>query len=327
MNDNLLELKNLKKYYPVRKGLFSNNKGVVRAVDDISISIKKGETFGLVGESGCGKSTLSRTLLKLIEPDEGKIIFEGKDITGLNNRQMRPYRRDMSMIFQKPYASINPRESVREIISAPFVVHKMLTKADMDKKVMELMDLVGLSNNYLNRYPHEFSGGQRQRIVIARALALNPKLIVCDEPVSALDVSIQSQILNLLMDLQREFKLTYVFVSHDLSVVNYMADRVGVMYLGSILEQADSKEMYSNPKHPYTQALLSAIPEPDMKSKKERIILKGDIPNPASPPIGCKFSSRCSHVMEICKKERPELKDLGSDHVVACHLYGESDRF
>lgn len=321
MRDNILELKNLKKYFPVKSGMFSKEKGLVHAVDDVTLEIRRGETFGLVGESGCGKSTLSRTLLKLTEPTSGQIIFDGEDITKHSYKEMRKYRKHMSMIFQKPYASLNPRETVGQIISAPFIVHKEFNKKDVSKRVSELMELVGLSERYVNRYPHEFSGGQRQRIAIARAIALNPKLIVCDEPVSALDVSIQSQILNLLKDIQKEFNLTYIFVSHDLSVVNYMADRIAVMYLGTIVELAKSTQLYLKPYHPYTKALFSAIPEPNLGTKKERISIKGEIPNPINPPSGCPFSTRCNYVMDICLKERPKLIHINEDHMVACHLY------
>ncbi len=325
MSENILELKNIKKYFPIRKGMFSDEKGEVRAVNDISINIKRGETFGIVGESGCGKSTLARTILKLVEPTAGNIVFNNTDITYLKRKEMVKYRKEMSIIFQKPYSALNPRESVRSIISAPLIVHKTSNKQEITERVLELMDLVGLSKNYLDRYPHEFSGGQRQRIVIARAIALNPSLVICDEPVSALDVSIQSQILNLLKDIQEEFNLTYIFVSHDLSVVNFMADRVGVMYLGSIVEQAKSEDLYDDPLHPYTKALLSAIPEPNFDKTKERIILKGDIPNPTDLPKGCKFSTRCSYVMDICHNLEPKLTEISDDHLVACHLYSGGD--
>lgn len=325
MSDNLVELKGIKKYYPIRKGLFSHEKSLVRAVDGVSLEIKKGETFGLVGESGCGKSTLSRTLLRIIDPTEGKIIFEDTDITTIKSKEMKKYRKEMSMIFQNPYSSLNPRESVRDIISAPIIVHKEMGKKETDKRVLELMDLVGLSSKYIDRYPHEFSGGQRQRIGIARAIALNPKLIVCDEPVSALDVSIQSQILNLLKDIQAKFNLTYIFVSHNLSVVYYMADRVAVMYMGNIVELSDSVDLYNHPCHPYTKVLLSAIPEINSESKKGRIILNGDIPNPSNPPKGCRFSTRCSRVMDICHTKMPELIRVNNEHLVACHLYQRGD--
>lgn len=323
MRDNILELYNIKKYFPGKSGIFSEQKGLVHAVDNVSFNVRRGETFGLVGESGCGKSTLSRTLLKLLEPTSGKVIFEGKDITNCSYKDMRKYRKYMSMIFQKPYSSLNPRETVGEIISSPFIVHGVSNKKETLTSVLKLMDLVGLSKNYINRYPHEFSGGQRQRIGIARAISLNPKLIVCDEPVSALDVSIQSQILNLLKDIQRDYKLTYIFVSHDLSVVNYMSDRVAVMYLGTIVELASSDQLYLNAYHPYTKALLSAIPEPNPKIAKKRIILKGEIPSPTNPPLGCPFSTRCNFVMDICHEIRPSLVKINEDHLVACHLYQE----
>ncbi|MFT8343332.1 MAG: dipeptide ABC transporter ATP-binding protein [Clostridium beijerinckii] len=321
MNEILLDVKNVKKYFQVKGKMFSSSESTVHAVDDISFEVFKGETFGLVGESGCGKSTLSRTLLRLIEADFGSIIFDGKDILNMNKKELQKQREKMRMVFQKPFGSLNPRETVKEIISAPLTVHKSIPKSEIENEVLRLMNLVGLNSEQLNRYPHEFSGGQRQRIGIARALASNPKLIICDEPVSALDVSIQSQILNLLKDLQDQFGLTYLFISHNLSVVKYMSDRIAVMYLGVIVELADSKELYENALHPYTKALLSAIPEANTEQKKKRIILNGDIPSPVNPPAGCRFCTRCSFSMDICKTQRPTLKEIDARHYIACFLY------
>ncbi|KZL89002.1 ABC transporter ATP-binding protein [Clostridium magnum] len=324
-SDLLLVVDKVSKTFPVKSGMFSSSKGVVHAVNNVSFQVRRGETFGLVGESGCGKSTLSRTILRLIEADSGQILFEGKDIMKMNNKELRKQRENMRMVFQKPFDSLNPRQTVRETISAPFKIHRRgeYSNQMIEKKVLELLDYVGLSSSYIDRYPHEFSGGQRQRVGIARALALEPKLIICDEPVSALDVSIQSQILNLLKDLQKEFKLTYIFISHNLSVVKHMADRIAVMYLGSIVEIGDSKDLYNNAEHPYTKALLSAILDPEAKKNKERIILKGDIPSPVNPPKGCLFSTRCPLAVDKCMQERPELESLGSDYKVACFLHKE----
>lgn len=316
----LIEVKNLKKYFPVHKGLFGRKKSFVKAVDDVSFSINKGETLGLVGESGCGKSTTGRMLMRLLDPTEGEIYFEGNEISNLNDNQIRSTRKDFQMVFQDPYASLNPRMKVGEIIAEPLVVHGV-DKGKRSSRVQELLEIVGLSEYHADRYPHEFSGGQRQRIGIARALAVNPKLIVADEPVSALDVSIQSQILNLLKDLQKEFNLTFLFIAHDLSVVEHISDRVGVMYLGKIVELADKQSLYHEPKHPYTQALLSAVPIPNPRLKRERIILKGDIPSPANPPSGCTFHTRCPAAMEKCQKEIPKLRELSDGHFVSCHLY------
>lgn len=323
MSDVILKIDHLKKYFPVKAKMFSGGKGTVHAVDDVCFEIKKGETFGLVGESGCGKSTLSRTILNLIPADGGTVTFNGEDITGLKGRKMEIIRRKMRMIFQKPYGSLNPRERVKDIIGAPLKIHLAVSDGEIENEVLRLMDMVGLNREWLNRYPHEFSGGQRQRIGIARALAGNPELIICDEPVSALDVSIQSQVLNLLKDLQKEFELTYLFISHNLSVVKFMADRIAVMYLGVIVELADSDEIYENAAHPYTKALLSAIPEAKTTQKKERIILKGDIPSPVNPPEGCRFCTRCPFVEERCQTERPELAQIKPGHYAACFLAGK----
>ncbi|ADQ05176.1 oligopeptide/dipeptide ABC transporter, ATPase subunit [Caldicellulosiruptor owensensis OL] len=317
MNEVLIEVKNLKKYFSVKMGL--GKKAYIKAVDDVSFFIKKGETLGLVGESGCGKSTTGRTIIRLYEPTSGQIIFKGEDIT---KKDMLPYRKFMQMIFQDPYASLNPRMTVGDIIGEPLEIHNIAKGNEKKERVQELLRLVGLSSEHANRYPHEFSGGQRQRIGIARALAVEPEFIICDEPISALDVSIQAQIVNMLEDLQQKFSLTYLFIAHDLSMVKHISSRVGVMYLGKLVELAESNELYSNPLHPYTQALLSAIPIPDPKISKERtrIILEGDVPSPLNPPIGCRFRTRCKYAFDRCKEEEPVLKDVGSGHYVACHL-------
>lgn len=315
----LVEVKNLKKYFPIRKGIIGQKKSVVKAVDGVSFTINKGETLGLVGESGCGKSTTGRLLMRLLEPTEGQIIFEGNDLLQLSKNEIRSARKNFQMIFQDPYASLNPRMKVKDIINEPLVIHGY-DKGKREKRVRELLDIVGLSASHGDRYPHEFSGGQRQRIGIARALAISPKLIIADEPVSALDVSIQSQILNLLKDLQKEFNLTYLFISHNLSVVEHISDRVGVMYLGKIVEIADQEILYKNPLHPYTKSLLSAVPIPDPKVKRERIILKGDIPSPANPPRGCTFHTRCPFATDICKQKAPILQQVSDKQYVSCHL-------
>ena len=294
----------------------------ITPVDNVSLFINKGETLGLVGESGCGKTTVGRTILKLYPPTDGRIIFDGDDITELNDRQMRSYRKRMQIIFQDPYASLNPRMTVGDIIAESIDIHKIAYGEERKAMIYDLLSKVGLSREHANRYPHEFSGGQRQRIGIARALAVNPDFIVCDEPISALDVSIQAQVVNLLEDLQDEMNLTYLFIAHDLSMVKHISDRVGVMYLGKIVEMAESSELYSKPLHPYTQALLSAIPvpDPDTMEQRERIILKGDVPTPINPPSGCRFRTRCPIAREICAEQEPEMKDYGGGHMAACHF-------
>jgi len=322
----IVEVKNLKKYFSVESGYFFKKEGSnLKAVDGLNFNIKRGETLGLVGESGCGKSTTGRTILMLYHPTDGNVIFEGEDITKLNNRQLQKKRRKMQMIFQDPYSSLNPRSTVNQIILEPIEVHKLYrNKKESQEKVKELLKVVGLDPNFNKRYPNEFSGGQRQRIAVARALAADPDFIVCDEPISALDVSIQAQIINLLQDLKINFNLTYLFISHDLSVVRYISDRIAVMYLGKLVELGESNTIYENPLHPYTQALLSAVPVPNptIENRRERIILKGDIPSPINPPKGCVFNTRCSESIEICYEKEPELKDYdGNGHWVACHLY------
>jgi oligopeptide transport system ATP-binding protein len=321
VSEPLLQVKGLKKYFPITGGVFGKKIGEVKAVDDVTFTVYKGETLGIVGESGCGKSTTGRMLLRLIEPTEGSIVFEGKEVTKLSKSELRKMRRDMQMIFQDPFASLNPRHTVEKILEEPLVVHGIGSKEERKKRVQEMLEVVGLGRYHAKRYPHQFSGGQRQRIGIARALMTNPKLIIADEPVSALDVSIQAQVLNLLEDLQKEFGLTYIFIAHDLGVVRHISDRVGVMYLGRLVELADSDQLYESPKHPYTKALLSAVPIPDPEYKKESQLLSGDLPNPANPPKGCAFHTRCSACMEICKQTRPEMKEVEKGHYVACHLY------
>lgn len=319
----LLKVKNLKKYFPVKKGLFSRTIAWVQAVDDVSLYLKKGETLGLVGESGCGKTTLGRTILRLIEPTSGEVLFNNTQVFDLKGQELRRMRRNMQIIFQDPYSSLNPRMTVEGIVGESLSVHKIAKGEKRKEMVKELLDKVGLSPNHINRYPHEFSGGQRQRIGVARALALNPSFIVCDEAVSALDVSIQAQIINLLQRLQEELELSYLFIAHDLSVVEYISDRVAVMYLGELVEQAPSKELYSNPLHPYTKALLYAIPEPDPKKRKGKSILMGDVPTPINPPTGCRFHTRCPIVENKCKKESPVERDFGTEHYVRCHKAGK----
>ncbi|MFH5777328.1 dipeptide ABC transporter ATP-binding protein [Heyndrickxia sp. FSL K6-6286] len=320
-NDNLLEIQNLKTYYPIKGGFFKRTVGNVKAVDDVSFTIGKGETLGLVGESGCGKSTTGRTILRLLSPTSGKIIFDGKDITNLSGKDLRLARKDFQMVFQDPYASLNPKQMVGDIVSEPIRNFSNKSLKDLKDEVMSLLKRVGLPEDAYYKYPHEFSGGQRQRIGIARALALKPKLIIADEPVSALDVSVQSQVLNLLKELQDEFDLTFLFIAHDLSVVKHMSDRIGVMYLGNLVELADKDSLYSEPLHPYTQALISAIPEPDPRKRKERIVLQGDVPSPANPPTGCPFHTRCPVAKEECSKVKPTLKEVKPGHQVACILY------
>ena len=321
MAENLLEVKNLKKYFPVKAGIFKKTVAHVKAVDDISFAVKEGETLGLVGESGCGKSTTGRTILRLLEATAGEVIFEGKSVMDLDKKSMRAIRRDMQIIFQDPYASLNPRMTVADIVGEPLDIHNLAkNKKERNEKVREILENVGLGAEYMHRYPHEFSGGQRQRICVARALAVDPKLIIADEPVSALDVSVQAQVVNLLQDLQKEYGLTYLFIAHDLSVVKHISDRVAVMYLGKIVELTDKHELYSNPKHPYTQSLLSAIPEADPKKKKDRIVLEGDVPSPVDPPSGCRFHPRCPKAFEPCSVKEPEFKEYGDGHFAACHL-------
>lgn len=319
--ENLLEIRNLKKYYPVTGGFFKRTIGNVKAVDDVSFVIRKGETLGLVGESGCGKSTAGRTILRLMKPTGGEILFEGKDITRLSGSKLQKARRDFQMVFQDPYASLNPTQMVGDIIAEPILNYEKRNKKELEQEIKTLLKRVGLPEEAYYKYAHEFSGGQRQRIGIARALALHPKLIVADEPVSALDVSVQSQVLNLLKELQIEFDLTYLFIAHDLSVVKHMSDRIGVMYLGNLVELASNKDLYKEPLHPYTQALISAIPEPNPLKRKERIVLRGDVPSPQNPPAGCPFHTRCPVAMEICSQEKPALAEVKPGHQVACHLY------
>ncbi|MBZ2175844.1 dipeptide ABC transporter ATP-binding protein [Schnuerera sp. xch1] len=321
MSEVILEINNLKKYFPITKGLMKKEVGEVKAVDGVSLFIKEGETLGIVGESGCGKSTLGRTLLRLYEPTEGDVIFRGVDVLNASTDEMKKLRREMQIVFQDPYSSLNPRMTISRIVGESLIEHGLFKKGKgLEDYVVEVMEKCGLARYHMNRYPHEFSGGQRQRVGVARALALNPSFIVADEPVSALDVSIQSQIINLFNDLQRDLNISFMFISHDLSVVRYISHRVGVMYLGSIVELAEKNALFDNPQHPYTQALLTAIPEPDPRNKRERIILEGDIPSPSNPPSGCKFHTRCRYAQDICSERVPEFRDLGGEHFVACHF-------
>lgn len=317
----LLKVENLKKYFPIRHGMFARHIGDVKAVDDVSFELYEGETLGIVGESGCGKSTTGRAIMRLHEPTAGTITFEGVELTALNEEAMRKARRDIQMVFQDPYASLNPRHTIEKILEEPLIVHGMGNTQERKKKVREYLEIVGLSAYHAKRYPHQFSGGQRQRIGIARALMTNPKLIIADEPVSALDVSIQAQVLNLMQKLQEDLKLTYIFIAHDLGVVRHISDRVGVMYLGRLVELAESESLYNEPLHPYSQALLSAVPIPDPQFEREQLILKGDIPSPSDPPSGCAFHTRCPKVMEHCKTVVPNLQQVKQGHSVACHLY------
>ena len=323
VQDLLLEVRGLRMWFPIRRGVLQRHVGDVKAVDGLDFDVYRGETLGLVGESGCGKSTTGRALLQLYRPTEGTVKFGGKDLVKLGAEEMRRMRRQMQIIFQDPYASLNPRMTVGSIVSEPLEVHNIGSRAERQERVAELLSVVGLNPSFVSRYPHEFSGGQRQRIGIARALAVNPSFIVCDEPISALDVSIQAQVINLLEDLQATFGLTYLFIAHDLSVVRHIADRIAVMYLGKIMELAGRDELYRNPMHPYSQALLSAVPIPDpyVEEKRQRIILEGDVPSPADPPKGCHFCTRCPRVMDICVAQEPEFRDYGGGHHVACWLH------
>lgn len=318
----LVSIKNLKKYFSVNKGFVKKSSSFIKAVDDVSFDIRKGETLGLVGESGCGKTTCGRTIIKLYEPTEGQIIYKGQNIESLSENDMLPYRRKMQIIFQDPYASLDSRMTVGDIVGESIDIHKLMRGSERKERIQYLLNMVGLNTEHMNRYPHEFSGGQRQRIGIARALAVEPEFIICDEPISALDVSIQAQVVNMLEDLQNTLGLTYLFIAHDLSMVKHISNRIGVMYLGSLVEIAESNELYTHPVHPYTSALLSAIPipDPDEAAVKKRIVLEGDVPSPIDPPPGCRFKGRCRYVKRICSETAPVLKDIGGGHMVACHM-------
>jgi oligopeptide transport system ATP-binding protein len=322
----LLEIRDLKKHFPVGEGLFSRHRGMIKAVDGVSLSVEEGETLGIVGESGCGKSTLGRTILRLLEPTSGEVYFQGKNLLALSQRELRNARRQMQIIFQDPYASLNPRMRVGDIVGEGLEIHKLAKGRAKRDRVVELLHQVGLREDHYNRYPHEFSGGQRQRIGIARALAVNPKFIVCDEPVSSLDVSIQAQIINLLQELQERMHLTYFFISHDLRVVEHISHRVAIMYLGKIVEIAKSDTIYQDAKHPYTRALLSAVPIADTSRKKERTVLQGDVPSPVHPPSGCSFHPRCPHREPVCDQKEPPLEFAADGHGVACHVFGPAKR-
>jgi len=321
MSKTLLKVDGLKKYFPIRKGVLNKQVGDVKAVDDVSFEVFEGETLGIVGESGCGKSTTGRLLMRLLEPTEGKIEFAGKKISELSNNEMRKARRDIQMIFQDPYASLNPRHNIGKILEEPLIVHGMGNAKERKKKVLELLEIVGLNEYHVKRYPHQFSGGQRQRIGIARALMTNPRLVIADEPVSALDVSIQAQVLNLLQNLQKDLKLTYIFISHDLGVVRHISNRVGVMYLGKLVELTASEDLYAEPLHPYTQALLSSVPVPDPTFEREQLVISGDIPSASNPPSGCAFHTRCPFKKEECSQVVPKMQEVKPGHYVACHLY------
>ena len=316
----MLVVKDLKKWFPSSKSPFSGKKQYVKAVDGVSFTLHYGETLGIVGESGCGKSTMGRSVLRLLEPTSGQIFFEGKNFTALNKKELRKSRSELQIIFQDPYASLDPRMTIGDIIAEPLDIQLKLSEKERMERVLKMMERVGLNTRYVNRYPHEFSGGQRQRIGIARAMILNPKVVVCDEPVSALDVSIQAQVINLLKDMQKEMGMAYIFISHDFSVIKHISDRVAVMYLGRVMEIADKNDLYKHPMHPYTVALLSAIPVPDRKHKKEKIVLEGDLPSPVNPPSGCVFHTRCPRAQEICKTQVPQQKDYGNGHCCACHF-------
>jgi oligopeptide/dipeptide ABC transporter ATP-binding protein len=318
----LVSVQHLVKHFPIRGGILYRTVGEVHAVDDVSLEIRTGETLGLVGESGCGKTTTGRVILRLVPATDGKVLFQGRDVFGVRGDALKQLRRDMQIIFQDPYSSLDPRMPIGDIIAEGLVVHGIGSRSERDDAVREMMSLVGLRPQYARRYPHEFSGGQRQRIGIARALILHPKFVICDEPVSALDVSIQSQILNLLRDLQQQFGLTYLFIAHNLAVVRYISDRVGVMYLGKLVELAETAEIFRQPLHPYTQALLSAIPQPDPTLKRQRIVLTGDVPSPIKPPSGCRFHTRCPIARDVCREKEPEFRDAGGRHSVACHAVG-----
>ena len=322
----LLEIRNLKKHFPLGDGLFSRNKGAVKAVDGVNLDVNEGETVGLVGESGCGKSTLGRTILRLIEPTGGEVLFQGQNLLAMSQRELRDMRREMQIIFQDPYASLNPRMRVGDIVGEGLEIHKLAKGKAKRDRIMELLHQVGLREDHYGRYPHEFSGGQRQRIGIARALAVSPKFIVCDEPVSSLDVSIQAQIINLLQELQERLRLTYLFISHDLRVVEHISHRVAIMYLGKVVEIANSETIYRDAKHPYTRALLSAVPMPDTDLKKERVVLEGDVPSPVNPPPGCTFHPRCAYRQALCSQSEPPLDFDADGHGVACHVFGPVKR-
>lgn len=326
----LLEVKNLQMHFPIRRGFFKRVVGHVKAVDGVSFNIKQGDTFGLVGESGCGKSTTGRCIMRLLDPTGGEIIYHAENgqvahIEQLSGQEMRPFRRHMQIMFQDPYASLNPRLTLKHIVGEPLVINNVCRGKELEARVAQLLRSVGLSPEHMNRYPHAFSGGQRQRIGLARALALNPNFIVADEPVSALDVSVQAQVLNLIEDLQEQFGLTYLFIAHNMSVIKHICDQVAVMYVGKIVEVAETNELFGNPLHPYTEALLSAIPKPDPRTKKKRIVLEGDVPNPANPPSGCYFHPRCSYAKDVCSQQTPELKEIRPGHLAACHFAGELD--
>lgn len=322
----ILKADNLSKHFPLKKGVLSKTKSVVKAVDSVQFEIYKGETLGVVGESGCGKSTLARLLVKLYENTTGSIEIEGKSIEQLDRKELKKFRRDIQMVFQDPYASLNPKWKIKRTLIEPLIVHGIGSKKERNDKVKDILNIVGLNESYAERYPHEFSGGQRQRIGIARALILNPKLIIADEPVSALDISVQAQVINILRDLQKEFQLTYMFITHDLSVVEHIADRVMVMYLGRVVEVSTTEKLFQNPNHPYTKALISAIPEVNSAKEKERIILSGDVPNPADPPSGCAFHTRCPYASDICKTKRPVLQSVNEEQEVACHLFDQKSQ-